>query len=99
MSLYPPEIGVGRWPASTAQHVAIVARKSVRYELGLLAGEKPERRRLALLAVQGWVDSRRLLDGVTCDLAPRWQVTKMYYSHGYPEPVAAPIRQAFSSKA
>ena len=91
---YLPDIGVGRWPVSTAEQVAIAARKTIRYEQGLLSGDKPGRNRAALLAVQGWVDSRQLLDGVARELSPRWQVTKMYYSGGYPEPTMPPSEAA-----
>jgi hypothetical protein len=80
---YLPDIAVGRWPVSTAEQAAIAARKTIRYEQGLLAGDKPGRNRAALLAVQGWVDSRRLLDGVARELSPRWQITKLYYAEGY----------------
>ncbi|MCU0982873.1 MAG: C25 family cysteine peptidase, partial [Pirellulaceae bacterium] len=91
---YLPEIGVGRWPVSTAEQVTIAARKTVRYEQGLLSDDKPGRSRAALLAVQGWVDSRRLLDGVARELSPRWQVTKLYYADGYPEPTVPPTEAA-----
>lgn len=87
---YLPDIAVGRWPVSTAQQTALVARKSVRYEQGLLAGEKPGQQTAALIAAAGWVDSRRLLDGVARDLSQRWQITKMYYAGGYPEPTSPP---------
>ncbi len=91
---YLPEIAVGRWPASTAEQVAIAARKTVRYEQGLISGDKPGGKRAALLAVQGWVDSRHLLDGVAADLSSRWQVTKLYYAEGYPEPTTPPSETA-----
>jgi len=34
---YLPDIAVGRWPVSTAEQAAIAARKTIRYEQGLLA--------------------------------------------------------------
>ncbi len=91
---YLPDIGIGRWPVTTAEQAARVARKSIRYEQGLLAGDKPGRNRAALLAVAGWVDSRRLLDGVARDLSLRWQVTKRYDAEGYPEPATPPTEAA-----
>ncbi|MCL4206538.1 MAG: hypothetical protein KJ000_28985 [Pirellulaceae bacterium] len=91
---YLPDIAVGRWPVSTAEQAATAARKTIRYEQGLLAGDKPGWNRTAILAVQGWVDSRRLLDGVARDLSPRWQVTKLYYGSRYPEPTTPPTEAA-----
>ena len=91
---YLPEVGVGRWPVSTAEQAAIAARKTIRYEQGLLSRDKPGWNRAALLAVQGWVDSRRLLDGVARELSPRWQVTKMYYANGYAQPTTPPTEAA-----
>ena len=91
---YLPEIAVGRWPASTAEQAAIAARKTIRYEQGLLAGNKPGANRVALLAVQGWVDSRPLLDRVARDLAPRWDVTKLYYAAQDQPPTTPPTEAA-----
>lgn len=90
---YLPEIAVGRWPVSTAEQAALVARKSVRYEQDLLAGRKPGLRTAALVAVQGWVDSRRLLDDVAGRLAGRWHIEKRYFGGGYPAPTVPPTEQ------
>ena len=91
---YLPEIAVGRWPVSTVRQVATVARKTVRYERGLLAGDKPGWDRAALLYVQGWVDCRRLLDGVVHDLSPCWQVTKVYDGSDHSEVETPPTEEA-----
>ena len=40
------------------------------------------------------VAALRLLDGVARELSPRWQVTKMYYAGGYPEPTVPPTEAA-----
>ncbi len=91
---YLPEIAVGRWPVSTVVQATNVARKTIRYEQDLALGAKPNANRAAVIAVAGWVDSRRLLDGVARRLSSRWQVTKFYYRDGYPQPVAQPSEAA-----
>lgn len=87
---YLPELAVGRWPVRTAEQAALVAAKSLRYEQGLRSGRKPGHRLAALVAVQGWVDSRGLLDRVALALADRWQIEKRYYASGYPENTSPP---------
>jgi hypothetical protein len=77
---YRPDVAVGRWPVSTPEEVERVAAKTVAYEKALLAGKKPGARRVGLLAVAGWIDSRGFLDAVAADMPRGWQVEKRYYS-------------------
>lgn len=77
---YLPEIAVGRWPVNTVQEVEIVSNKTIHYEKGLLEGQRDNPRRIALLSVSGWVDSREALDRTASILAPEWTVQKRYYS-------------------
>lgn len=55
---YRPEIGVGRWPVSTAGEVAALAAKTRAYEEGLDERE----RLLGLVVTGGWVDARAAFD-------------------------------------
>ncbi len=77
---YLPEIAVGRWPVSTPEEVKTVADKTIRYEAGLLAGKKEGSKRIALLSVAGWVDSRGTLDRAITTLSSDWTVEKRYFS-------------------
>jgi hypothetical protein len=81
---YVPNIAVGRWPVALPAQAAIVADKTMRYENGLISGAKPGAHTAALLAVEGWVDGRGLLDGVARDLGKRYQIEKRYYGGGAP---------------
>jgi hypothetical protein len=81
---YLPEIGVGRWPVSSAAQAALVARKTIRYETGLQSGGKPGARKAAFLVVEGWVDGRGQMDGAARDLANRYAVEKRYFGSGPP---------------
>jgi hypothetical protein len=77
---YLPEIAVGRWPVSTIEEVKIVADKTIRYETGLLEGKKDGSKRIAMLSVSGWVDSRGALDQAITALSSDWTVEKRYFS-------------------
>jgi len=77
---YRPDVAVGRWPVSTPEEVALVADKSIAYELRVLAVPDAETRRAGLIAVGGWVDSRGLMDSLAAELAGPWQITRRYYS-------------------
>jgi hypothetical protein len=77
---YRPEIGIGRWPVSTTDALQIIAAKSMLYEQGVLAGERPGLKAAALFAVGGWVDSRDLMDQIAGRLPSDWTVEKRYYT-------------------
>lgn len=88
---YRPEIAVGRWPVSTAEEAARVAAKTVAYERAVVANQDDHLRRVALLAVSGWVDSRPLLDHCAARLMTNaWQIEKRYYSDGRGQPGVLP---------
>lgn len=59
---YRPDLAVGRWPVSTVEEVRIVAAKTVAYE------SKAPSRRSAFCYVDGWVDTRKFLDGLAAKL-------------------------------
>ncbi|HPD47127.1 MAG TPA: C25 family cysteine peptidase [Anaerohalosphaeraceae bacterium] len=93
---YLPEIAVGRWPVSTVDEVRIVADKTIRYEKGILEGKRDCSKRVAMLSVSGWVDSRGPLDKAASVLLPDWTVERRYYSdklkkYDTPEPTAEEV--------
>jgi hypothetical protein len=75
---YRPEIAVGRWPVSTVAEVRLVASKTMRYENGL--PDRADARRIALVSVGGWVDSRPLMDRLAAALPAGWRTEKRYYA-------------------
>ncbi|KAF0245414.1 MAG: Peptidase C25 [Planctomycetota bacterium] len=79
---YRPEIGVGRWPLSTAEGVLLQSLKVVSYERGLDARS----RRVGLVACGGWVDSRGSFEAVSRALSPGWEVEKLFYGDAEPDP-------------
>lgn len=87
---YHPVVGVGRWPADTPEQVALIARKTMRYEKALLAGSKPGARSVALIATDGWVDARGALDDAAKALGAGWQPERRYYAGGYPAATPPP---------
>ncbi len=98
---YRPDLAVGRWPVSTPEEVRMVASKTVTYEQGVLANNRPHLRRAALIAAGGWVDTRDLLDRVAAQLSEDWQVEKRYYSDarrpsGTLPPDRAQVRDLFN---
>ena len=76
---YFPEVSVGRWPVSDDEEVRTVVEKTMRYENAVLSGSKPGMRRAALVSVGGWVDTRSYMDRRAKQLAPGWEIEKMYY--------------------
>ncbi|MBE0536401.1 MAG: hypothetical protein IH624_12090 [Phycisphaerae bacterium] len=93
---YLPEIAVGRWPVSTVEEVQIVAGKTVRYEKGVLERQRTCSKRIALLSVSGWVDSRGALDRAASFLSPEWTIERRYYddqqkNYGTPPPTAEEV--------
>lgn len=65
---YRPEIAVGRWPVSTPDEARLVAAKTMRFESGGLTNAGPSEQRAGLVAVGGWVDSRKLMDDLATKL-------------------------------
>jgi hypothetical protein len=88
---YLPELAVGRWPASTADEVKNIARKSVAWEQKVLAASEPKLRRAAFIAVDGWVDARELLGSLANKLEGTWQIEKRFYGTATP-PDTAQVR-------
>jgi hypothetical protein len=81
---YVPEIAVGRWPVGVPAQALLISEKTMAYENSLLSGAKPGANTAALMAVEGWVDGRGLLDGVARDLGKRYRIEKRYYGGGAP---------------
>jgi hypothetical protein len=77
---YRPEIAVGRWPVSTVKEVKLVATKSMTTEKRILNRTHPGLRRVGLIAVGGWVDSRPHLDRIAAALPKSWKAEKRYYA-------------------
>ncbi|HMP03317.1 MAG TPA: C25 family cysteine peptidase [Gemmatales bacterium] len=86
---YVPELAVGRWPAATPAEARRIAAKTVAYEQGLDA--KPGRDRAAFFAVDGWVDSRGLLDRASERLGAAWSIEERYYGGQTPPPNEAEL--------
>lgn len=91
---YRPEIAVGRWPVSTLEEVKTVADKTMRYETGLLKGHR-DAKRIAMLSVSGWIDSRGVLDRAITALPSDWTVEKRYFDdtqkYNTPPPTAEEV--------
>lgn len=97
---YKPELAVGRWPVSTPEAAALVAAKTMRYELafeqgagaGGTAGAWPAR--AGLVMVGGWVDARPEFESLKLALERRMGVERRYYAgaeFGVGEPSAAEV--------
>lgn len=76
---YRPELALGRWPVSTLEETKTVVAKTLAYEKGLRAGDKPNSSRAALLAVGGWIENRPAVDELAAQLSPRWTIEKRYF--------------------
>jgi hypothetical protein len=74
---YRPEVGVGRWPVNSAEQLRTVVAKTIAFEKRLAAAPK-ESPRAALIAVAGWVDSRRFMDRMATTLPSSWTIEKRY---------------------
>lgn len=72
---YLPEIAVGRWPVNTEAEVALLVKKSLRYEETLPGRSK----KAGMLVVGGWVDARPRFDRWAQSLKD-WTVEKRYYT-------------------
>ncbi len=72
---YLPEIAVGRWPVSNEAEVALLVKKSLRYEATVSA--RP--RSVGMLVVGGWVDARSQFDRWGSSLKD-WSIRKHYYT-------------------
>jgi hypothetical protein len=79
---YRADIAVGRWPVSTPREAAGVAAKTIAFEESILAGKHPGEHRAAFFAVDGWVDSRDLMDRLARQLPAGWSAEKRYYRGG-----------------
>lgn len=87
---YRPELAVGRWPVNSAEQLAVVAAKSMRYERGvereaarMLDSAEPWGRRwparAGLVMVGGWVDARPRFEQLREELQSRFDVERLYY--------------------
>ena len=74
---YHPDVAVGRWPVSTAYEVRLVAEKTMRYENGLSG--RADAHRAAFVSVDGWVDTRPLMDRLAAAMPRGWSAEKRYY--------------------
>src|SRR5579871_165031 len=77
---YHPVIAVGRWPVNTPEELRTCIQKTMKYESGVLSGNKPGMRTLGLYNVGGWVDARGFMDGLAKRMPASWQVAKYYYT-------------------
>jgi hypothetical protein len=92
---YRPDIAVGRWPVNTPDEVAQVAAKSIAYEK---QASRDLARRVGLISVGGWVDSRPCLDEVGSVWQSGWALERRYYADarrndGTPPPTAQEVTQ------
>jgi hypothetical protein len=98
---YRPDIAVGRWPVSTPEAARLVAAKTIAYEQNVLANTNPGLQQAAFFAVDGWVDSRDLMDRLAAKLTNTWQVEKRFYSDarrsGTPAPNHDSLRNLFNA--
>ncbi|MBX3441077.1 MAG: hypothetical protein KF774_01630 [Planctomyces sp.] len=76
---YRPDVAVGRWPVSTPDEAGTIVAKTIRYEEGVLSGERAGLRTAALFSVGGWVDSRPTLNEVSNRLGGAWTTEKRFY--------------------
>lgn len=74
---YRPDIAVGRWPVNSADEVSWVASKSIAYEK---RATDTLPRRVGLISVGGWIDSRACLDEVGAVWQSGWTVERRYYA-------------------
>lgn len=75
---YLPEIAVGRWPVSTPEQARAMAAKSMAGEKQRLA-RRPEKRRAALIATTGWVDTKSHFDALESVLRPNWSTERRLF--------------------
>jgi hypothetical protein len=59
---YRPDVAVGRWPVSTLEELKVVAAKTIAHETGVRS------RKTAFCSVDGWVDTKALLDQLASKL-------------------------------
>ncbi len=71
---YRPEIAVGRWPVSTPEETARVARKTMAFEA------RSPSRTAAFICVDGWIDARGMLDAAIAKLPRGWSAERRYYA-------------------
>ncbi len=91
---YRPELAVGRWPVSSAEEVQRVAKKSMRYETGVLQEDKPGLRDASFFMVSGWVDARGFMQKQMDQMPKGWQLEKRFYSQpGEANPAPPPTEK------
>ncbi|MCC7389235.1 MAG: hypothetical protein IT431_10750 [Phycisphaerales bacterium] len=86
---YRPELAVGRWPVSAPEQAALVAAKTMRYQLEaekasriapyLCFSGRPWPARAGLVMVGGWVDARPQFEELYTLLGTRFDIEKRYY--------------------
>ena len=96
---YVPELGVGRWPVSTPAEVAIVAAKTIRYEVGFESKQKVGAQKVGLFAVGGWVDSRGLMGHAADTLGKRLEVERFFYGGNGPQPTEKELYRCLNDGA
>ncbi|MFO0962498.1 MAG: C25 family cysteine peptidase [Phycisphaerales bacterium] len=82
---YVPEVALGRWPVSTPEQAAAVARKSIEYDASVTAPAAPTAAnapRALLAMVGGWVDARPAMDRIAAALQPRVACDRLYFQDG-----------------
>jgi hypothetical protein len=84
---YHPKIAVGRWPVNTVAEVKLVAGKTMAYENGVLARNKPGMKRAALIVPppMGLEDGRPMMDGIAAKLPSGWTAEKRYFRDNNPK--------------
>ena len=102
---YRPELGVGRWPVSTPEAVALVAEKTMRYQSAVEATSSSAKSaawpaRAGLIMVGGWVDARPHFEELRAKLADRFEITRRYYdgdAYEAGEPTASAVVELLNS--
>ena len=89
---YRPELAVGRWPVSAPEQAALVAGKTMRYELAaeraraaaanMGFGGRAWPARAGLVMVGGWVDARPQFEELSTLLGTRFDTERRYYDGG-----------------
>ncbi|MBL8694062.1 MAG: hypothetical protein JNJ88_08195 [Planctomycetes bacterium] len=93
---YVPELAVGRWPVSSADEVALLAKKTVNREEAArraarsAASAIPWHRRSGFAVVGGWVDCRPQFERMAASLDARWSKQQYFYADGSAERPAPP---------
>ena len=73
---YKPEVAVGRWPASSIEHVKAIAAKTMAHEGREQKAVKP---RASLVACGGWIENRPMMDAIAASLGESWSIERRYF--------------------